>query len=190
MWNLIQTWDNSLFLLINHLPHSSVSDAFFAFFSLLGDWRIVWIFMFIGIFVYRIVWDKVEWVALPVATFTTIVFVSLFLKNIFARPRPEFVIPQTIVTWDMTETYSFPSFHAAISCAVAYIFAKRYPRRKWIFWFAAFLISFSRIYLGKHYPSDVAIGALIGLGIGYSSLHFATHVIVPFHRKHFHKPKK
>jgi membrane-associated phospholipid phosphatase len=31
----------------------------------------------------------------------------------------------------------------------------------------AFLISISRVYLGMHYPSDVFIGSLMGIGIGF-----------------------
>jgi membrane-associated phospholipid phosphatase len=41
-----------------------------------------------------------------------------------------------------------------------------WPRRRaWLFLLAA-LIAISRVYIGVHYPLDVAAGSLVGLGIG------------------------
>jgi len=67
---------------------------------------------------------------------------------------------------------ALPSGHAMSSAivygTVAYL-AARLHRRRWARWlvmmFALFLIvliSFSRMYLGVHYPSDVVAGVLIG----------------------------
>ncbi|MBI4991401.1 phosphatase PAP2 family protein, partial [Candidatus Gottesmanbacteria bacterium] len=90
------------------------------------------------------------------------------------RPRPEFSIEKTIVVFDRRGTYSFPSGHTALAFAAAYILAKEH--KKWSRWYylLAFLIAFSRIYLGKHYPSDVLFGIIIGISIGYLSLILST----------------
>ena len=61
--------------------------------------------------------------------------------------------------------YGFCSSHAANSFAVAmavYLISKN----KWagyLLFFWAFMISYSRIYLGAHYPLDVLVGAMIGI---------------------------
>lgn len=64
---------------------------------------------------------------------------------------------------------SFPSGHAMGAFAVATVFAKEYADHRWMPWLAygsATLISASRVSLGRHFPSDVAIGALLGHSLG------------------------
>lgn len=67
--------------------------------------------------------------------------------------------------------FGFFSAHAANSFAVAMMVTMLcYNQFKLIFPIAfmyAILVSFSRIYLGVHYPSDVVVGALIGIFSGW-----------------------
>ncbi len=90
------------------------------------------------------------------------------LKLGFNRPRPSIFLPVV-----QAVSSSFPSGHAMSSAivygTVAYL-AARLHRRRWARWLVmafAFvvivLISFSRMYLGVHYPSDVVAGVMIGL---------------------------
>ncbi len=65
--------------------------------------------------------------------------------------------------------YGFLSSHAASTFGLAAITSLLY-RRKWYTWsiFAwATVVSYSRIYVGKHYPLDVLCGAAFGMLIGY-----------------------
>jgi undecaprenyl-diphosphatase len=85
------------------------------------------------------------------------------LKLAFQRPRPDafFGFPQP-------ENYSFPSGHSMVSAvfyvALATILTSREPSRlrRIAIWASAllvtFLVGFSRVYLGVHYPSDVLAG--------------------------------
>ena len=58
---------------------------------------------------------------------------------------------------------SFPSSHAAGAFALAMVFTRRW-RKLWPAWFfAAALVAFSRIYLNRHFLSDVVVGAAIGV---------------------------
>lgn len=104
---------------------------------------------------------------LLIATIGGIILNNL-LKVGFGRPRPQ------VFDWG-TEvvSLSFPSGHAMSSAvvygSVAYL-AARLQRRHWhraLTLLAAALIivaiSVSRLYLGVHYPSDVAAGVIIGL---------------------------
>jgi undecaprenyl-diphosphatase len=72
-----------------------------------------------------------------------------------------------VLPFNFAQSYSFPSGHAAASFVAAYLLSKKDKKRAWVYYVVALLISFSRIYLGKHYPSDVLAGALIGTLIGW-----------------------
>jgi len=60
---------------------------------------------------------------------------------------------------------SFPSGHAIEAFSIATVIARRYRKHRWIPWVAygaASVISFSRITLQAHFPSDVFLGAALG----------------------------
>jgi undecaprenyl-diphosphatase len=89
------------------------------------------------------------------------------VKPLVGRPRPFVARPTiTVVGSYRPDTFSFPSGHAAQSFAAAVVLASAMPRRRF-WWFAlAVLIACSRVFIGVHYPLDVAIGTLVGLGVG------------------------
>ncbi len=60
---------------------------------------------------------------------------------------------------------SFPSAHSTFAFMMATLLAGRFPGYRIIFFFAAAFISWTRIYLGLHYPTDVIAGGLLGYGI-------------------------
>jgi undecaprenyl-diphosphatase len=57
---------------------------------------------------------------------------------------------------------SFPSDHATFAFAVAFVLLGAGARRGWVFLIAALVLSFSRVYVGTHYVTDVAGGAITG----------------------------
>jgi undecaprenyl-diphosphatase len=91
------------------------------------------------------------------------------LKDRFARPRPALVDHLVQV-----QSASYPSGHAANSAVVfltlaALLMRVETQRAERIYTFAAailltFSVGFSRVYLGVHWPSDVAAGWLLGSG--------------------------
>ncbi|MES2429041.1 MAG: phosphatase PAP2 family protein [Bacteroidota bacterium] len=95
--------------------------------------------------------------------------VTLLLKHIVKRPRP-FIQNINIVPVYRAGSTSFPSGHTSTTIATATALSIAYP--KWYVIAPAFLwagaTSYSRMYLGVHYPTDVAAGALIGAGSAVS----------------------
>ncbi len=113
----------------------------------------------------------------------TLVFIALLItatdqlanvfKDAFARPRPckEDFIAQGRFLMDYCGKYGYFSAHAASSTALAIflgnILKKWYKLAFPLLFIWAMLVSYSRIYVGKHYPGDVITGILIGSIIGF-----------------------
>ena len=161
--------DVSLFYLINHLPHSFFLNFIFGIFTLVGYLGIIW--FVIGFYIYfkEKKRDRRLLFSLAVVELLSI-FVEAVVKNMVGRLQPQFVLPYVIEPFDFYHNFSFPSGHAVIAFAGAFVLSRYKPKLKWLFYSLAVIISYSRIYLGKHFPSDVIAGAVIGLGIGYISL--------------------
>ncbi|HLD17819.1 MAG TPA: phosphatase PAP2 family protein [Patescibacteria group bacterium] len=85
------------------------------------------------------------------------------------RQRPYQTLPITRILQPTFETRSFPSGHAAASFGIAGFFL--WFGFGWVGWIAviaAGLISTGRVCTGVHYPSDVFVGAAIGLLVSWA----------------------
>jgi undecaprenyl-diphosphatase len=91
------------------------------------------------------------------------------IKPLVARTRPFELPTATRVIDRRPATYSFPSGHAAASVAAALTLTHVWPRGRPVLWLLALLVSFSRIYVGVHYPLDVIGGALVGLACAWAA---------------------
>jgi membrane-associated phospholipid phosphatase len=89
---------------------------------------------------------------------------NTLLKTVVRRRRPQLErLPALIST---PTSLSFPSAHASSSFAAARAFARLMPAGP--LYAVATAMALSRVYLGVHYPSDIAAGALLGTLIGGS----------------------
>lgn len=87
------------------------------------------------------------------------------LKHAVGRPRPDDAYWLTSASG-----FSFPSGHAATSFACALVLAAAVPRLAPAFLALALAVSFSRLYVGVHYPLDVLGGAVLGLAVATALL--------------------
>jgi undecaprenyl-diphosphatase len=155
--------DAELFLAINHLPHTRFLNGFFYSLTLIYQAVTVW-YAEMGIEIMRnrnnartIIREAVA----PLLITSTLV--ELIIKPYFKRRRPFITIIQAIVIGKKPGSWSFPSGHAAGAFAGAWLLNRISPQWSVIRYIVAGWVGFSRVYLGDHYPGDVASGTLAGL---------------------------
>jgi len=85
------------------------------------------------------------------------------LKPAIHRVRPYRWTPDILVIGRHSETPSFPSGHTATAVAGAFVFTRVLPEGRVAWWLLAAAIAYSRLYLGVHYPLDLAAGAIVGI---------------------------
>jgi len=96
-------------------------------------------------------------------------WINSFLKDIFKQPRPFNFDKSLCLAYE--PTYGVPSGHAQYSICfwfpmAAWLAGKKSGRSRFFVWAAAiffiFLIGFTRLYLGVHFPTDIFAGWILG----------------------------
>lgn len=110
--------------------------------------------------------------ALGHITVTGLICVAVYsqLKNRLVRQRPFISWAAIRAHTAPLDLYSFPSGHTMNAVNFAVLFSVFYPPLLWLVLPFTLLVGLSRVILGMHYPTDVLVGAVLGLLIAYSSL--------------------
>ena len=182
--------DQELFLYLNNLGNPTW-DNFWNFVT--NKFASIPFYALLVFFLYKSLgWKRTLFSLVLVALLITCTdqLANLF-KHGFDRPRPcrqEGVMEYARFVAERCGRFGYFSAHAASSSALT-IFLGLILRRYWkgifsvlIFWAA--LVSYSRIYIGVHYPGDVITGSLIGILIGYLFFKFWKFLL----KKYFPNP--
>jgi len=176
MFRALHAVDDQLLLAVNHARGPAL-DAVMT----LASNRLVW-FPFYALLVGWLVWHfrRRAIVLLPLVVTAVALadsITSRFFKPFFARLRPchtPALEAQLYLPDGCGGQYGFMSSHAANGFALAVFLlltlpAGRYRVLKAGVFLWAILLSYSRIYLGAHFPTDVLGGALVGAGLGWGA---------------------
>lgn len=141
-------------------------DQLMCFITALGNGGFIWILLAIVLMI--IPKTRKTGIILMVALVLDVALCNGILKNVIARVRPCEVNTAVELLIPRPSDFSFPSGHTAASFASV---AALYFAGVKMLWEAssipALLISFSRLYLYVHYPTDILGGILVGILCGY-----------------------
>jgi len=132
----------------------------------LGDAGVIWIV--IAVFLLCTKKHRRTGLMLTAGLITGLILGSVVLKPLVARPRPFSYVEGFNLLITPPKDFSFPSGHTLasfISAVILLIERKKWARGALVL---AILISFSRLYLYVHFPSDVLAGAILGTAIAVS----------------------
>jgi membrane-associated phospholipid phosphatase len=140
--------------------HSPALDRLVARFTLLGEHAAVWLAIgAVGALAdppRRARWGRAT------GTVAGMYALNTAIKLVVRRPRPQLRGLKPLIA--TPTTLSFPSAHASTAFAGAFAYSRLGLPALPLYALAAKL-SYSRLYLGVHYPSDVLAGALLGTGV-------------------------
>lgn len=174
MKNKLKKFDDYFIDLINIKMSSRYLDRFMYRATTLGGAMfsslLVLILIFIGSSNIRLIGFEL------LCTLTISQIIVHSLKMLMSRERPYKIIEQLNTFGINLKDYSFPSGHTTAAISMATTIGLSMPRLSLIVFTLAVIVAISRIYLGVHYPTDVAAGIIIG---------FATALVVHYYLQDF-----
>ena len=90
--------------------------------------------------------------------------INVIVSHIWYRPRPFASHPNAVhLLIPHPADASFPSDHASAAFAISFVLLVFHRRLGVLALLYAALMSYARVYVGEHYPSDVAAGLVVGV---------------------------
>ena len=163
-------FNDRVLLLIAQAPASSLLDRVMVVASLLGSVEATGVLVLLLVLLVRaekpLGWQR--WV--PLGVFLLVTLIEIAAKYLVHQPLVpmEFVRVRHKLGIGMTTPFSFPSGHMTRVTMILGLVSLRLVRRSgrllwlWVCVAAVWIIGYSRVYLGEHWPADVAGGILLG----------------------------
>lgn len=174
IFNSLSQFDRELFIFIHAKASSEKIDWLFKTLRASLTWVPLYAFLLYWLLRYH---RKQAWqfILLTLVVFGITDHVSAaIMKPFFGRLRPCFepsLEPYIRGVISCGGKFGMPSTHASnhFSTASFWFFSISWmSNKKWHWlWLWAFLVCYAQVYVGKHYPGDVLVGAIFGTLVGF-----------------------
>ena len=190
-------WEAAFLLYIQENIRSDILTPLLTTLTHTGDKGIIWIAMCVLMVI--IPKSRKFGIIAGASLALEAIIVNIFIKNAVARTRPYDAIEGLVSLVEKQVDYSFPSGHTGAAFAVAGAFLmiaiaglpvvvksgiisrtktslayKIFTAVTIVF---SFIIAFSRLYVGVHYPTDVLGGFIIGIASSIIA-YFGYHIVI------------
>lgn len=160
--DMITQWDLSVLdaIAAHRIP---ALNGFFSAITALGNAGIVWIVLAAALLCFKK--TRPAGICVALALILNLAVSNGILKPLVARVRP-YALREVTLLVPPPDDASFPSGHASSAFAAVAALWRNKSRLTVPALILAALISFSRLYLYLHFPTDVLAGAIIGAACG------------------------
>ncbi len=157
--------DTAGYLAINGLNGGTFVDRGMALSSRLLDWGEFWAIAAL----LAALSDRHRLGALPLVVlpplWVAMLTVNFPIKSMFRRKRPFLAHDRARLVGRRPKDTSFPSGHTAAAFIGATLLSAHLPGFAPFLYAYATVVGFSRVYLGMHFPADVVVGSVTGVGL-------------------------
>ena len=168
MFHQFVQFDHTLFHFFNSSISNPVFDWFMPFITDQNNWIIPFFVLIYWLLFRGKKRGRITFAILIITTILIDAVAAQIIKPMIGRIRPSHAIPELInLLVPPGGKFSFVSNHAANAFGLSVILGYFYPAWKWKVTALAFIIAFSRVYVGVHYPADIFFGALFGYGTAW-----------------------
>jgi len=162
MSEFLLEWEGAVLLWIQNCLRGSLTDPFFIFYTQLGNAGMIWL----AVSVLMLCFKKTRRAGAAGLLGLAVGFIltNLTIKPLVGRVRPWLTVEGLTALVAEHDPHSFPSGHTCAAFAAVCSWRPCLPRG-WGYTalLCAVLMGVSRLYVGVHFPSDVLVGALVGI---------------------------
>ncbi len=171
----IDKFEYKICVYFNNFSRRNTIKRFFSIVSRLGDGGI-WYTLMLGLFFLCGIKGYVVAIGMALmAIFNVAIYKSL--KSRLIRERPYISFKDLSCGTQPLDQYSFPSGHTLHAVSFTVVCMYFFPLLAVLLTPLSILIAVSRVVLGLHYPTDVIMGALIGIAISLPTIQVITRFI-------------
>ena len=167
MLERLEEWDSNLLLFLNGLGVESW-DSFWTFVTRIDSW--IPLFLYFSVLIFYFYGSKKGFrvFVFTVLAFLVAHFLTHFTKIGVGRIRPSNLVDiyDGLRVLHKSDSFSFFSGHASTSFAITTFLVlslRSFHKGVYLFFIWPLVFSFSRIYVGVHYPSDILAGVIVGV---------------------------